>query len=181
MVNENGEKWKELRNQLTPPLTKAPQNHAPQICQIIDDFIDVLETQAIQFNRQIHGFKHQVDWMFFFQKTLRWKLKTIFLPLDLQGDPWNGMYSVTWPTPRIYGPRNKDGCGKHYGIFKRLPDCIVRSDLWSPMVCVNGNDISIKSEQISYQFLLHRWQYLPKNFSSVFTHMVKYKDNLLDR
>jgi ecdysone 20-monooxygenase len=60
MVNENGEKWKELRNQLTPPLTKAPQNHAPQICQIIDDFIDVLETQATKFNRQIHGFKHQV-------------------------------------------------------------------------------------------------------------------------
>jgi hypothetical protein len=31
MVNENGEKWKELRNQLTPPLTKTPQNYASQV------------------------------------------------------------------------------------------------------------------------------------------------------
>jgi len=61
MVNENGEKWKELRNQLTPPLSKTPQGNVAQIGQIIDDFMDVLHLQANKSNREIHGFQHQVN------------------------------------------------------------------------------------------------------------------------
>ena len=60
MVNENGEKWKELRHQLTPPLTTTPQNYASQICQIIDDFVDVLDVQADTSAGLITGFLHQV-------------------------------------------------------------------------------------------------------------------------
>ena len=60
MVNENGEKWKELRNQLTPPLTKTPQNYAAQICQIIDDFVDVLDVQSFDNAGLLTGFQHQV-------------------------------------------------------------------------------------------------------------------------
>jgi len=60
MANENGEKWRELRNQLTPPLAKAPQNYVPQMCQIIDDFIDILETLALKNNHQINGIKQEV-------------------------------------------------------------------------------------------------------------------------
>ncbi len=68
MVNENGEKWKELRSQLTPPLTKTPQGNLSQIGQIIDDFVDVLHAQAVKANGEVHSFQHQVIPQFFYEK-----------------------------------------------------------------------------------------------------------------